>query len=255
MSSAPTPSLSARSGRTNRLLWGTMLASLVLHGGILISVSNLETGRHSDRFEVELAPPGPRSCQREVPRPTPSPPPQPLQAPEVAIRPIAQVTPAALRPSQFFKAQPAAVTPAKVLPVAGSALSLNKTFRGAPRLKRGLLEDPLKAYLGLIRKRIETNKIYPPLSMRNGEKGEAIVRFVIGRDGTLLSVDLGKSSGYPRLNRAACDAVRRSAPFPRLPGEHRLPLTVSVSIVFHLSREKSTQQAEDSAEAPRAAPV
>ncbi|RQZ05636.1 energy transducer TonB [Burkholderia sp. Bp9031] len=49
---------------------------------------------------------------------------------------------------------------------------------------------------------------YPSMSRRRGESGTAYVHFVVGVTGKLESVDLQKSSGYPRLDDAALDAMR-----------------------------------------------
>ncbi len=51
---------------------------------------------------------------------------------------------------------------------------------------------------------------YPPMSRRRGETGTAYVHFIIGVTGKIESVQLQKSSGYPRLDEAALDATRAS---------------------------------------------
>lgn len=49
---------------------------------------------------------------------------------------------------------------------------------------------------------------YPSMSRRRGESGTAYVHFVVGVTGKIESIDLQKSSGYPRLDDAALDAMR-----------------------------------------------
>jgi protein TonB len=49
---------------------------------------------------------------------------------------------------------------------------------------------------------------YPSMSRRRGEAGTAYVHFVVGVTGKIESVELQKSSGYPRLDDAALDAMR-----------------------------------------------
>ncbi|KFG93927.1 energy transducer TonB [Burkholderia paludis] len=51
---------------------------------------------------------------------------------------------------------------------------------------------------------------YPPMSRRRGETGTAYVHFIIGVTGKIESVQLQKSSGYPRLDEAALEATRTS---------------------------------------------
>ena len=57
---------------------------------------------------------------------------------------------------------------------------------------------------------------YPALSKRRRETGVASVRFVIGLDGKLESIELAKSSGFSRLDDAAVAAVHASACKPYL---------------------------------------
>ncbi|WP_431820015.1 energy transducer TonB [Burkholderia sp. F1] len=51
---------------------------------------------------------------------------------------------------------------------------------------------------------------YPSMSRRRGESGTASVHFVVGVTGKVESVELQKSSGYPRLDEAALAAMRAS---------------------------------------------
>ncbi|MET4104380.1 protein TonB [Roseovarius sp. MBR-78] len=67
---------------------------------------------------------------------------------------------------------------------------------------------------------------YPGLVMRHlarvprpraDTRGAALVQFTIAEGGALASVDLTRSSGSDRFDRAALDIVRRAAPFPAPP--------------------------------------
>ena len=57
-------------------------------------------------------------------------------------------------------------------------------------------------------------KVYPPASRGRGLGGVARLYLVIGRDGSLIELQLVASSGSVSLDRAAVDAARRA----RLPG-------------------------------------
>lgn len=50
---------------------------------------------------------------------------------------------------------------------------------------------------------------YPPLSRRLGEEGQVLVRVQVSADGSVLSVELKKSSGFERLDQAALKAVAK----------------------------------------------
>lgn len=50
---------------------------------------------------------------------------------------------------------------------------------------------------------------YPPVSRRLGEQGEVLLRLHVREDGRIGDVQVLRSSGHPRLDRAAADAARR----------------------------------------------
>lgn len=51
--------------------------------------------------------------------------------------------------------------------------------------------------------------VYPAMSRRLGEQGKVIVKVVVGADGLPKQVDVGRSSGFDRLDEAARDAMLR----------------------------------------------
>lgn len=53
--------------------------------------------------------------------------------------------------------------------------------------------------------------------LRADTRGTALVQFSIGEGGRLASVRVTRSSGSPRLDRAALTVVQRAAPFPAPP--------------------------------------
>ena len=72
-------------------------------------------------------------------------------------------------------------------------------------------------YLKRLRKWIESRMEYPPDAKRRKEEGEVILAFVIARDGTILSTEIRKSSGYPGLDQAVVAMLGRASPVPPLP--------------------------------------
>lgn len=58
---------------------------------------------------------------------------------------------------------------------------------------------------------------YPERSKARREEGTCLLEIVVNRDGSLNQVRLLESSGYPLLDEAALEAVRKGAPFGRLP--------------------------------------
>ena len=76
--------------------------------------------------------------------------------------------------------------------------------------------------------------VYPPLSRRAGEQGRVLLRVHVSAQGGALEVDIAKSSGSPRLDSAAVDAVRRWRFVPARQGEKPVAAWVLVPISFSL---------------------
>ena len=52
-----------------------------------------------------------------------------------------------------------------------------------------------------------------------GERGLVVARMIVARDGRLIDASVAGSSGFPNLDRAVIDTVRRASPFPPLPAD------------------------------------
>ena len=77
----------------------------------------------------------------------------------------------------------------------------------------------------LLRQRIERAKRYPALARRLGMEGTVHVEFRIARDGSVEGVKVAKSSGYPVLDEASVQAIKRAVPLPIVPGKIRVPIS------------------------------
>lgn len=77
----------------------------------------------------------------------------------------------------------------------------------------------------LLRQRIERAKRYPALARRLGMEGTVHVEFWIARDGSVEGVKVAKSSGYPLLDEASVQAIKRAVPLPIVPGKIRVPIS------------------------------
>jgi protein TonB len=78
-------------------------------------------------------------------------------------------------------------------------------------------EKTMLRYTDMIRQRIRDVMIYPHHARTQGIEGRSFVRFSIHSDGTLISVQLVRSSGHSMLDEEALSAIRRAAPFPTIP--------------------------------------
>ncbi len=80
----------------------------------------------------------------------------------------------------------------------------------------------------LLRDKIERAKRYPPEARRSGIEGTAEVQFRVVADGRVEDVTVVKSSGFPILDQASVDTIKRAAPLPVIPG------TIRVGISYRL---------------------
>jgi protein TonB len=75
---------------------------------------------------------------------------------------------------------------------------------------------------------------YPNLSRRLSEQGTVFLRVFVNATGDATRVDLKESSGYPRLDKAALDAVEGWKFVPAKKGDHAIAAWVVVPIKFSL---------------------
>ena len=76
--------------------------------------------------------------------------------------------------------------------------------------------------------------VYPALSRRMGEEGKVLLKVRVSAQGTALDVAISKSSGFPRLDAAAQDAVARWRFVPARRGDEAVDSSVVVPITFAL---------------------
>lgn len=170
--------------------------------------------------EPEPAPPPPKPVppppkpepKPVVPKPTPKPTPKPVAKPEpvreVAPEPVQQAAPAAPAPPAppVQQATPAPEAPAPVTPPRTDAAHLNNP---APQ--------------------------YPALSRRLGEQGRVMLDVYILPDGSVGEIKLNRSSGFPRLDNAALQAVKTWKYVPAKRGDKPIPFWYVQPVSFVLS--------------------
>jgi len=87
-------------------------------------------------------------------------------------------------------------------------------------------------YAGQLKGRLEESMHYPRAARLAGQEGKVVVRFVIDRNGRVLSIVLEKASGHAILDREAVEMIERGEPFPTMPtemGEDVLELRVPIA--------------------------
>lgn len=144
------------------------------------------------------------------PRPAPSPAPAPVAAPPVASAPTAISEPAVPSP-------PAAAAAPSPAPSAGAG-------EAAPPLSPPRFDA---AYL-------HNQTPYPPLARRMRESGTVRLRVLVSAEGLAEKIELLSSSGSPRLDEGAQEAVRRWRFIPARQGDQPVPSHVVVPIIYKL---------------------
>lgn len=152
--------------------------------------------------------PKPVPTPKPVAKPTPKPTPKPEPVREVAPEPVQQAAPAAptspAPPVQ--QATPAPEAPAPVTPPRTDATHLNNP---APQ--------------------------YPALSRRLGEQGRVMLDVYILPDGSVGEIKLNRSSGFPRLDNAALQAVKTWKYVPAKRGDKPIPFWYVQPVSFVLN--------------------
>ena len=73
------------------------------------------------------------------------------------------------------------------------------------------------AYLDQVARLTSKYRHYPRGLVEANQRGRVVTRVTITRDGRLVDVSIETSSGWPAIDAAELEAIRRSAPFPPVP--------------------------------------
>lgn len=193
-----------RYGEDRKTDWSTLIGVVLLHVAVFAAAAFLQPGfaKHvAPRlrvFDVKLEPP---AAEPKPAEPTKQKPELVKLAP-VSVTPPRPLLAAAIVPapqSEAVPPQPAIVAPAPPQPAPPSA---PPTIHGGDLGAQMIAGKPPR---------------YPIECRRNHEQGTVVLMLVVGTDGRVLDIAVSRSSGSPRLDSAARDAVRswRWAPITR----------------------------------------
>jgi|APGre2960657373_1045057.scaffolds.fasta_scaffold75855_2 protein TonB len=127
--------------------------------------------------EPRPEPPKPEPAKPEPARPAP-----PSPAPQAAPAPTAPEAPPKPAPPPEAVAKPAPAAPATP---AKTGVDISASYRGS-----------------------NVQPVYPSWSQKNREQGTVVLRVLVKSDGTAGTVEIKSSSGYPRLDQSAIQAVK-----------------------------------------------
>jgi protein TonB len=77
---------------------------------------------------------------------------------------------------------------------------------------------------------------YPLQSRRDMEEGTVTLALLVGLDGNVLDISVSGTSGFPRLDKAALEAVRKWRWSPMMRSGEAVMLRGSLKIPFTLKR-------------------
>ena len=146
---------------------------------------------------------------------------QPEEQPEVKIKPEIEQPVANDQPPPEVQFEEAVVPPSEVpVPASASAISGSQQ-QGAPAqdLKTANRVDPT----------------YPPASRRAGEQGTVRLKVLVDTNGRPSNVEVAQSSGFPRLDEAAVQAVRKWRFEAATDGSKKIQAYTQVAVTFKLT--------------------
>jgi len=218
-----------------RGLWATSsLTMLALHAGalavaVLWQVTQAPPTPPPGAMLIELAPPpeAPPAPKPEPPRPpepqkkVEKPKPEPVKKPQ-PVKPKAPPVPQAAvadPTQQAEEAKPAAPAEPAAAPPQAAPLPSPAPSNAVPN------------WQGSLRAHLERHKRYPSSAQFRRQQGAPMVRFIMDRDGNVLSAQLERSSGITSLDEEAVALLSRAQPLPppppEIPGE-RIELRVPI---------------------------
>jgi protein TonB len=145
---------------------------------------------------VAAAPPPPIPA-----KPTPEPSASPAPLPQVATAPVPQPTPGTPGTGEGR----------------GGPGGVGQGETGAGHGIIGTGSGPGDDYLERVRRWINKYRKYPDAAVKQKQQGGPMLTIRLRRDGTVLDVEIDKSSGFPLLDEAALKAVRDASPVPPFP--------------------------------------
>ena len=90
-----------------------------------------------------------------------------------------------------------------------------KTAPAPPALK--VSSNAPDTWEGRVLAQLNKHRRYPRMAMARRQQGVPYIRFVIDREGKVLSSRLERSSGFPDLDREAVALPKRASPLPKPP--------------------------------------
>ncbi|MDZ4077331.1 energy transducer TonB [Hydrocarboniphaga sp.] len=220
----------ARQGRAERRRWCLSAVAVTLGFGLAFAVLQWRPGTHAiaqppAAMLIELVAEAPPASEPLPPQPSP---------PKPVPKPVPRTTPKLEAPPPSDIAEPARPEPP---PQPEQALEQTAPATPAPPPADPRAASGRVTYEGLLLAHLERNKRYPRQARSRHEQGLPYVRFVVTREGKVLSARLERSSGHEALDQEALALFERAQPLPAFtPEMEDDTLEAVVPIQFSLRR-------------------
>lgn len=231
-----------------------VLLHLAIGYALIKSLVPASTSQPIEAAHLELVPAAAKLPVAADPTPHEAPTPKPVVKPHPAPHPKPVVKKAVVPPPKPFVEQPKPVITAPPAPAATPAATVQEApvtpqapadttpakaatqASAAPAGGQGGKADAAETRQASFDANYLHNPkpVYPRISRTMHEEGRVMLRVQVSADGKALQVEINKSSGFPRLDRAARDAVTRWQFVPARQGQENVTSWVIVPINFNL---------------------
>lgn len=216
----------------------TLLISIAAHVAIVVALDHQEArprtihmGSIQAPVALSFATVSQPQAEEPVVAAVPEPPkPEVVEKPPEKARPVLKKEPKPKKPEPFReKPKPVEKKPKPVEPerpaMERSVTKLSQT--------PGLSNEPVMVSEPAIRNWVEPR--YPRLAQRRNQQGSVMLDVIVDEQGNPITVDVLESSGYPILDKAAIDAVKRWAFEPEQRNQQFVRSRVHIPVVFEIS--------------------
>ena len=189
--------------------WIVIAIVLALHGMFFFSLDlGLDVKNDLSENEVRVMANLVAPATPPAPAVSTPPTPQPKKEAKPKTKPKPEPKPKTPEPSST---PPADTSQAKAAEAAKPVESQMPNAAVAPAGSQGASGTPIQTDIGklVVVYQPDADPYYPSFSKRAGEQGEVVVRLIIDETGIVEDVALLRSSGFPRLDRAASEIGKR----------------------------------------------
>lgn len=217
------------------------VASIILHGVFIAAIWGVSriVPQHAPplperAIELVLIPAEPKQLAPlpVAPETRPAPPKaaphaaSPKAAPDILPRTVPRTVPATAEKAETAAPPPVAAEPARAAPAEAPPAP------PAPARPRVIATEGIPTdYVNQVHSRINGKAVYPRVAKMRGDEGRVLYKISLTPQGDLMKYEI-QSSGNEVLDKAAVDAIKAAAPFPRLPDLGGSAYLLSGAIVF-----------------------